>query len=149
MSTVERRQERARQGSGRKRDLAAGGLTGHADRENAKRVEEQLAQREREVRLRPQVRSAPAADSGWASAREALRSAIPASTFGLWIEPLRCIGDVSGALAIEAPDGLFAWVFRRYGALLGHAVREADGDYRGAFLFRAEPPGRSDEDGLL
>jgi hypothetical protein len=148
VNTVDQRRGRAASGSRRKRDLAAAGLTDHADRENEKRVEEQLAQNEREVRLRPQVQSPPGAGSAWAATQVALRQAVPESTYELWLAPLACIGEVSGGLAVEAPDGLFAWIFRRYGALLGHAVR-AETDYRGAFLFRAAPASRGDDEGLL
>jgi hypothetical protein len=150
VSTVERqRQERARSGSRRKRDREAAGLTDQADRESAKLAEESIAQREREDRLRPQVKQSPTADVAWAFACETLQAAVPASAFRLWLDPLVCVGEVSGALAIEAPEGTFTWTFRRYGALIGRAVRSGEADYRGAFLFRADPPSIGDDEGLL
>jgi DnaA N-terminal domain len=147
-SQQERRDRVVRGGSRRRRDLAAVGLTDHADAEAAKRTREQLAQQEREVRLRPQVRTSPAADEAWEAVRTALRDAVPESTFNLWLDPLACVGEVSGALAVEAPEGIFAWTFRRYGALLGNAARDTT-DHRGVFLFRAQPAPLTDEDGLL
>jgi hypothetical protein len=144
MTSLEQRRDRVRAGSGRKRDLAAVGLTDHADREASKRAEEAVAQREREDRLRPQVRQSDAAQSAWAKVQSALGRAVPESTFRIWLEPLACIGEVSGALAIEAPEGLFAWTFRHYAGLLGATVRGAT-DYRGLFLFRGAAPAPGDD----
>jgi hypothetical protein len=148
MTTLDQRRGRVNSGSRRKRDLTAVGLTDHADREAGDRVAEALAQHERETRLRPSVKPSLAADTAWIDVRAVLREAVSESTFALWLDPLDVLGEVSGGLAVEAPDGIFAWIFRRYGALLGHAVRDAT-DYRGAFLFRAPPPSRGDDEGLL
>jgi hypothetical protein len=87
-------------------------------------------------------------DALWRTTQERLEGSVPESTYRLWLEPLTCIGEVSGALAVEAPERTFAWTFRRYGALLGRATRDAT-DYRGAFLFRAAPPSPGDDEGLL
>jgi hypothetical protein len=148
VSAVEQKKSRVLSGSRRRRDLAAVGLTDQANRESEKRAAEALAQREREARLRPQVQSSPSADSAWASVCEALRISVPESTFALWLEPLTCIGEVSGALAVEAPEHTFAWTACRYGALLGRHARDAS-EHRGVFLFRARPPSRTEDDGLL
>jgi hypothetical protein len=148
MATQQERRSRVASGSRRKRDVTGAGLSGHVDRESAERAAEALAQFEREQRLRPQVRPTPSADAGWAAVADVLREWVPESTYRLWLEPLTCIGEVSGALAVEAPEDTFAWIFRRYGALLGRATREAT-DHRGVFLFRAAPPSRGDDEGLL
>jgi hypothetical protein len=69
----------------------------------------------------------------------ALSDRYPVPTFKIWLEPMACIGSVDGAMAVEAPGHIFAWLNRRYGKRLGDAVRETTG-YRGAFLFLAAPP---------
>lgn len=146
MATQEKREQRVREGSRRKRDRAAVGLTSHADSETAKAAASAVAEMERERRLRPQVIASEAAITAWASATVALRAAVPDSTYRLWLEPLDCIGEVDGALAIEAPVDLLAWVRRRYGSLVGEAIRR-ETDHRGAFLFCAAPD--DDGDGVL
>jgi hypothetical protein len=148
MATREEREKRVRGGSRRRRDLAAVGLIDHADRAAVERADEEIAQRDREERLRPQVQRSDKAEAAWSVAQLALSTAVPDSTYRLWLEPLTCLGEVSGALAVEASEGIFVWVFRRYAALLGDAVRR-ETDYRGLFLFRGQPPTPGNDEGLF
>lgn len=126
----EQRRKRAASGSRRRRDLNAAGI-----RQESKAAREETERREREDRLRPKVAASPKADAAWEAAAAALKDCLPDSRFSLWLGPIACLGEVDGALALEAPEGIFAWTNRRYGKLIGETVRGAT-DYRGAFLFQ-------------
>src|SRR6202008_4445365 len=52
-------------------------------------------------------------------------AAVPASTFEIWLEPVRAIGARGTTLYLAAPDGISAWVERRYSALLREALAGA------------------------
>lgn len=110
-----------------------------AEREARKRVE-------REARLRPKVKETVAAKGAWKKASDVVRAVVPESTFLIWFEPLRVLGEAEGALCIAAPSGIRAWVERRYPTILGNAVRETS-DYRGVFLIT--DAGREEGDGCL
>ena len=58
----------------------------------------------------------------WAAAQERLRASVPDSTFRLWLEPLRPVGADAETLFLAAPDGVRAWVERRYTSLIREAV---------------------------
>jgi hypothetical protein len=158
VTSVSKRQQRVRQGSRRKRDLAAvrGSSSGRkTERWQAsaamleRRSEEaRLAREDREARLRPQIEETTAASEAWAHAQAALAAALPASAFALWVEPFACLGEVNGALCLEGPPAIFGWAERRYGGLIGEAVRGRS-DYRGVFLFLAADPTSNETDGLL
>jgi chromosomal replication initiator protein len=59
----------------------------------------------------------------WRKARDELRASVPASTFHLWLEPLRLAGLRSGTLELSAPPSAKAWVERRYANRVLGAVR--------------------------
>jgi chromosomal replication initiator protein len=62
----------------------------------------------------------------WDEVSRRLRSSVPDSTFDLWLRPLRVLGARGATLHLSAPDGVRSWVERRYAALIGEAVRDAD-----------------------
>ena len=64
--------------------------------------------------------------STWNAARERLRASVPDSTFRMWLEPLRATGAQGDTLYLAAPDGVRAWVERRYAGLIADAL-EASG----------------------
>jgi chromosomal replication initiator protein len=60
----------------------------------------------------------------WEDVRARLRATVPESTFGIWLEPLRPAGSQGATLYLTAPDGVRAWVERRYSPLLREALAE-------------------------
>jgi chromosomal replication initiator protein len=54
----------------------------------------------------------------WREIQKQLRASVPDSTFKLWLEPLRPAGAQGATLYIAAPDGIRAWVERRYSSLI-------------------------------
>jgi chromosomal replication initiator protein len=65
-------------------------------------------------------------DSLWRDVQGRLRSALPASTFQLWLEPLKVVGAQAGTLYLAAPDGIRAWSERRYSGLIREALVGAE-----------------------
>jgi chromosomal replication initiator protein len=63
----------------------------------------------------------------WEDVRQRLRTAVPESTFEIWLAPLRPVGAQGSTLYLSAPDGIRAWVERRYSSLLREAVGAAAG----------------------
>jgi chromosomal replication initiator protein len=61
----------------------------------------------------------------WEDVRARLRIAVPESTFKLWLEPLRPVGAQAATLYLAAPDGVRAWVERRYSSLIREALAAA------------------------
>jgi chromosomal replication initiator protein len=59
----------------------------------------------------------------WGRVREELAASMPASTFRLWLEPLRVVSAQRETLYLTAPESVRAWVERRYAARLVAAVR--------------------------
>ena len=57
--------------------------------------------------------------------RARLRASVPDSTFKLWLEPLRAVGAQGDVLYLTAPDGIRAWVERRYASLIREALAGA------------------------
>jgi chromosomal replication initiator protein len=62
----------------------------------------------------------------WSDARARLRTAVPAPTFELWLEPVRAVATHGQTLYLAAPDGIRAWVERRYLTLIRDAVAAGD-----------------------
>lgn len=58
----------------------------------------------------------------WARAKDRLRADVPASTFGLWIEPLSLFGVDGTTLILLAPEGIRTWTERRYSELILEAL---------------------------
>jgi chromosomal replication initiator protein len=63
----------------------------------------------------------------WADVRARLRSSVPESTFKLWLEPLAVDGRRGEVLFLTAPEGVRAWVERRYTSLIRAALDGRDG----------------------
>ncbi len=86
----------------------------------------------------------------WEEIRERLRSSVPESTYRLWLEPLRPVGARETTLYLTAPEGISAWVERRYSPLISEALAASGSGFdRVAFagpdaLEGAEKGGRED-----
>ena len=61
----------------------------------------------------------------WRDTQERLRASVPNSTFRLWLEPLRAVGAQGDTLFLTAPEGIQAWVKRRYASLIREALAAA------------------------
>ncbi len=80
----------------------------------------------------------------WEHVREALEASLPASTFQLWIDPLRPVSAQSGTLHLAAPATTRTWVERRYRGVLQAALRDTAPEFeRVEFVAegQAEPDG--------
>jgi chromosomal replication initiator protein len=66
-------------------------------------------------------------DSVWRGAQGRLRASVPASTFQLWLEPLKPVGAQGATLYLSAPDGVRAWAERRYSGLIREAHDSGSG----------------------
>jgi chromosomal replication initiator protein len=58
----------------------------------------------------------------WRAVQERLKSAVPESTYRLWLEPLEAVGIEGETLFLAAPDGIRAWTERRYSGLITEAL---------------------------
>jgi chromosomal replication initiator protein len=77
----------------------------------------------------------------WERVRGELRAHLPATTFQLWIEPLRPVSAQGNTLHLAAPDTTRTWVERRYSASLQAALRaSAPGFERVVFLAEGSAP---------
>jgi chromosomal replication initiator protein len=65
-------------------------------------------------------------DSIWGRVTEDLRASLPASTFDLWLRPLRPLSAEGSTLRVTAPRTIRAWVERRYSASLEASLRAQD-----------------------
>jgi chromosomal replication initiator protein len=64
-------------------------------------------------------------DSLWQDVQRRLRASVPASTFNLWLRPLRVLGARGATLHLSAPESIRSWVERRYSGLIGEALEAA------------------------
>ncbi len=85
-------------------------------------------------------------DALWREAQGHLRASLPASTFKLWLEPLRAVGVQGDVLCLLAPKAALAWVERRYSSLICEALG-AVGAPTQAVSFTAEGGGGRAEGG--
>jgi chromosomal replication initiator protein len=81
-------------------------------------------------------------DTLWEEVRRRLRSAVPQSTFEIWLEPLRPLGRQGSTLYLTAPDGIRAWVERRYRSLLREALEAAGSSLTEVAFAAVEAKGR-------
>jgi chromosomal replication initiator protein len=58
----------------------------------------------------------------WQRVSEELRASLPASTYRLWLEPLRPVSVGGSTLYLHAPDSVRTWVERRYAPRVLDAV---------------------------
>jgi chromosomal replication initiator protein len=68
--------------------------------------------------------------SAWDGIRDDLRASLPASTFALWIEPLRPVSARGTTLYLSAPESVRTWIERRYLPRLIESVRRCEPDLR-------------------
>ncbi len=61
-------------------------------------------------------------EHAWAEIRTALGAAVGARTFGLWIEPLRCVALRDGRLHLTGPPEVCTWTAARLGPVLERCV---------------------------
>jgi chromosomal replication initiator protein len=66
----------------------------------------------------------------WEAVNERLRASVPESTFRLWLEPLRAVSARGDTVYIRAPEGIRAWVQRRYAGLIAEALDALETGYR-------------------
>ena len=66
----------------------------------------------------------------WQAVTERLRVSVPDATFRLWLEPLRAAAAQGDTLYVKAPDGIRAWVERRYAALISQALTQVTAEFR-------------------
>jgi chromosomal replication initiator protein len=96
---------------------------------------------------------APQQDLGsiWQAVNERLRASVPDTTFRLWLEPLRVAAAQGDTLYIRAPDGIRAWVERRYTALISQALAQVEAGLREVSFAPPEAlqPGGADVDPAL
>jgi chromosomal replication initiator protein len=62
----------------------------------------------------------------WGEVQARLRASVPDSTFRLWLEPLRVVGARGRTLYLSAPEGIRAWVERRYSSLIRDGLADSD-----------------------
>ncbi|HEX7059257.1 MAG TPA: chromosomal replication initiator protein DnaA [Solirubrobacterales bacterium] len=62
-------------------------------------------------------------DAIWREVRGRLRASVPESTYKLWLEPLRAEGMRAETLYLSAPEGIRAWVERRYSELIRETLK--------------------------
>jgi chromosomal replication initiator protein len=60
----------------------------------------------------------------WQAVTERLRTAVPETTFRLWLEPLRAVAAQGDTLYVNAPEGIRTWVERRYAPLIGQSLSQ-------------------------
>ena len=72
----------------------------------------------------PETSSGQKLDALWGEVQRRLRSAVPESTYKIWLEPVRAGGVQGATLYLTAPDGIRTWVERRYAVLLREALSE-------------------------
>jgi chromosomal replication initiator protein len=61
-------------------------------------------------------------DALWQEIQRVLRASVPESTFKLWLEPVTPVGAQDRTLYLSAPEGILAWVERRYASLIREAL---------------------------
>ncbi len=61
-------------------------------------------------------------EHAWADIRTALGAAVGERTFGLWIEPLRCVALRDGRLHLTGPPEVCTWTAARLGPILERCV---------------------------
>lgn len=59
----------------------------------------------------------------WERVREELEASVPASTYSLWLAPLRVVGSHGSTLLLEGPPRVRDWVSRRYAERIERALR--------------------------
>ena len=82
----------------------------------------------------------------WGEVQARLRASVPESTFRLWLEPLRVVGGRGRTLYLGAPEGIRAWVERRYSSLIRDGLAETGAEYEDVSFGAAEHGGETAEE---
>jgi chromosomal replication initiator protein len=61
----------------------------------------------------------------WRTTQERLRASVPASTYRIWLQPLKAAGAAGDTLFLSAPEGIRAWAERRYSSLIAQALADS------------------------
>jgi chromosomal replication initiator protein len=85
-------------------------------------------------------------DALWAEVQSRLRASVPESTFRLWLEPIRVVGARGRTLHLGAPDGIRAWVERRYSSLIRDGLAGAGAPFDEVSFGSVELGGESADD---
>jgi chromosomal replication initiator protein len=75
----------------------------------------------------------------WQAVNERLRASVPDATFRLWLEPLQPARTQAQTLYIKAPEGIRAWVERRYAGMISQAVSQVAPGLREVSFSSPEP----------
>jgi len=84
----------------------------------------------------------------WASIRAQLRSAVPDSTFEIWLAPLAVRAFVDGTLILAAPDEIRSWVGDRFGHVLQASAAAVLGSQTTVDLVAPDAPISADAPGV-
>ncbi len=79
----------------------------------------------------------------WEATKDRLQASVPESTYRIWLEPLTAVGCDGDVLYLNAPEGIRAWVERRYAALITAALAETAPQLH-RVVFTDEQPGPGD-----
>ena len=88
--------------------------------------------------------------AAWDGVRDELRAELPASTFSIWIDPLRPVSARGSTLYLQAPESIRTWVERKYLGRVVVVVRRREPELRDVKLLAAgaapehEPGGASE-----
>jgi chromosomal replication initiator protein len=85
----------------------------------------------------------------WEDIRQRLRSAVPESTFKIWLDPLRAVGTRGSTLYLTAPDGIRAWVERRYSSLLREALTDSPSELSEIAFAASAEMGPTETEGVV
>ena len=77
----------------------------------------------------------------WQDVRRRLQASVPESTFQLWLEPLEPLASQGSCLYLSAPEGVRAWVERRYSALIREALLATQSELRDVVFTAGSEPG--------
>ncbi len=81
----------------------------------------------------------------WGEVQARLRASVPESTFRLWLEPIRVLSGRGRTLHLGAPEGIRAWVERRYSSLIRDALGDAGSEFDDVSFGGAEQGGETAE----
>jgi chromosomal replication initiator protein len=91
----------------------------------------------------------PSLEALWGEVQARLRDSVPDSTFRLWLEPLRVAGSRGRTIYLSAPEGIRAWVERRYASLIRDGLAGAGAEFDDVAFGEIEPGGVSAEEAEL
>ncbi len=84
-------------------------------------------------------------DALWHATQERLKTAVPDSTYRLWLEPVEPVGLEGDTLFLTAPEGIRAWTERRYSSLIEESLADLDEELRRVSFAEPQELGGSHE----